>query len=241
MRAAEDEPAPARHATFIDIYYLHKEDHATPLARPCGRWPTWCGPGKIRHFGVSNHRSWRVAEICRLCDEAGIDRPVVSQPYYNAFNRMPETEHLPACAHYGLGVVPYSPARPRRADRQVRSGRPAAGRHPRRPPGHADDADGVAPGIPAHRPDLGEHAEARGITAGQFAAAWVLNNRAGHRRHRRAAHGGAVAATTSAPSTTPSPPRTRPWWTASLRPGIPRRPGYNDPAYPLEGRVPRGL
>src|SRR5919202_1937927 len=65
--------------------------------------------GKIRHFGVSNHRSWRVAEICRLSDENGIDRPVVSQPYYNAFNRMPETEHLPACAHFGLGVVPYSP------------------------------------------------------------------------------------------------------------------------------------
>ncbi|MEZ1743321.1 aldo/keto reductase, partial [Pseudomonas aeruginosa] len=39
----------------------------------------------------------------------GIDRPVVSQPYYNAMNRMPEVEHLPACGHYGLGVVPYSP------------------------------------------------------------------------------------------------------------------------------------
>ena len=34
---------------------------------------------------------------------------MVSQPYYNAMNRMPEVEHLPACAYYGLGVVPYSP------------------------------------------------------------------------------------------------------------------------------------
>ena len=33
----------------------------------------------------------------------------VSQPYYNAVNRMPEVEHLPACRHYGVGVVPYSP------------------------------------------------------------------------------------------------------------------------------------
>ena len=33
----------------------------------------------------------------------------MSQPYYNAMNRMPEVEHLPACAYYGLGVVPYSP------------------------------------------------------------------------------------------------------------------------------------
>ena len=45
--------------------------------RRCARWATWCGPGKIRYFGVSNYRAWRVAEICRLCDELGIDRPVV--------------------------------------------------------------------------------------------------------------------------------------------------------------------
>ncbi len=62
-----------------------------------------------RYFGVSNFRAWRVAEISRLCDMAGIDRPVASQPCYNLLNRMPEVEHLPACAHYGLGVAPYSP------------------------------------------------------------------------------------------------------------------------------------
>ena len=65
--------------------------------------------GKLRHFGVSNHRAWRLAEICRLCDQAGIDRPVASQPLYNALNRMIEVEHLPACAHFGVGVFPYSP------------------------------------------------------------------------------------------------------------------------------------
>ncbi|MDP3318284.1 MAG: aldo/keto reductase, partial [Bosea sp. (in: a-proteobacteria)] len=85
---------------FIDIYYLHKEDHATPLAETVRAIGDLVRQGKIRHFGVSNYRSWRVAEICRLCDELGIDRPVVSQPYYNAMNRMPEVEHLPACGHY---------------------------------------------------------------------------------------------------------------------------------------------
>ncbi len=65
--------------------------------------------GKVRYFGVSNYRAWRVAEICNICDRLGIDRPVVSQPYYNAMNRMPEVEHFPACGYYGLGIVPYSP------------------------------------------------------------------------------------------------------------------------------------
>jgi aryl-alcohol dehydrogenase-like predicted oxidoreductase len=94
---------------YLDIYYLHKEDHDTPLEETVHAMGDLMRAGKIRYFGVSNYRAWRVAEICNLCDRAGIDRPIVSQPYYNAMNRMPETEHLPACAHYGLGVIAYSP------------------------------------------------------------------------------------------------------------------------------------
>jgi len=93
----------------IDILYLHKEDHTTPLDETVRALAVLLRQGKIRYFGVSNFRAWRVAEICRLCDLVGIDRPVVSQPYYNLLNRMPEVEHLPMCAHYGLGVAPYSP------------------------------------------------------------------------------------------------------------------------------------
>ena len=73
----------------IDIYYLHKEDHATPLEETVRAMGDLIRHGKVRYFGVSNYRAWRVAEICNLCDQAGIDRPVVSQPYYNAMNRMP--------------------------------------------------------------------------------------------------------------------------------------------------------
>src|SRR5438309_77799 len=60
-------------------------------------------------FGAATDEPTSARSIDRLRDEAGIDRPVVSQPYYNALNRMPEVEHLPACAHFGLGVFPYSP------------------------------------------------------------------------------------------------------------------------------------
>src|SRR5689334_11315886 len=94
---------------YIDIYYLHVEDHATPLAETVRAMGDLIRQGKIRYFGVSNYRAWRVAEICNLCDRMGIGRPVVSQPYYHALYRVAEVEHLPACRHYGLGVVSYSP------------------------------------------------------------------------------------------------------------------------------------
>src|SRR5262249_19147678 len=93
----------------IDVLYLHKEDHATPLEVTVRALGDMARAGKIRSFGVSNYRSWRIAEICALCDREGIDRPVVSQPYYNIMNRQPEVEQLPAAARYGLGIVPYSP------------------------------------------------------------------------------------------------------------------------------------
>src|SRR5262249_9794280 len=133
--------------------------------------------GKIRHFGVSNHRSWRVALICAICDQLGIDRPVVSQPYYNAMNRMPETEHLPACAHFGLGIVPYSPLA-----RGVLSGKyrpdeaPPAGTRAAAQDKRMMETEWRRESLEMAL-EIRAHAERRGMTAGQFAVNWVLNNR----------------------------------------------------------------
>ncbi len=223
---------------WIDIYYLHKEDHGTPLAETVRAMGDLVRQGKIRYFGVSNHRAWRVAEICRLCDELGIDRPVVSQPYYNAMNRMPEVEHLPACHHYGLGVVPYSPLA-----RGVLTGKYSPGAPP--PESSRAGRQDARMMQTEWRPEsleiaqeIKRHAEARGITAGQFAVSWVLNNRF-------------ITAVIAGP-------RTEEQWddyvgaldyrfTAEdealvdrlVVTGHPSTPGYNDPAYPVEGRAPR--
>src|SRR6202163_2755431 len=105
---AADESLKRLGTDYIDIYYLHREDHSTPLAETVRAMGELIQKGKVRYFGVSNYRAWRVAEICNICDDLGIDRPVVSQPYYNAMNRMPEVEHFPACNYYGLGIVPYT-------------------------------------------------------------------------------------------------------------------------------------
>lgn len=222
----------------IDIYYLHKEDHETPLDETVRAMGDLIKQGKVRYFGVSNYRGWRVAEICNICDHLGIDRPVASQPYYNAMNRMPEAEHLPACAHYGLGVVAYSPLARGVLTGKYRPDTPApadtrAGR---------DDARMMQT---EWRPEslqiaqvISQHAKGRGISAGQFAVCWVLNNPL-------------VTAAIAGP-------RTEQQWTDYLgalnyqftqedealvnryvAAGHPSTPGFNDPAYPIEGRPPR--
>jgi aryl-alcohol dehydrogenase-like predicted oxidoreductase len=222
----------------IDLLYLHKEDHATPLAETVHALADLIRGGRIRYFGVSNYRAWRVAEICHLCDQAGIDRPIASQPLYNALNREAEIEHLPACGYFGLGVVPYSPLA-----RGVLTGkyRPDAAPPPDTRAGRQDRRMMESEWRPeslAIAQELAAHAKTRGITPGQFAFAWVLNNRL-----VTAAIGG---------------PRTEDQWndyadaltyrfTAEdealvdrlVTTGHASTPRYNDPAYPIEGRIPR--
>ncbi len=223
---------------YIDIYYLHKEDHDTPLDETVRAIGDAVRQGKIRYFGVSNYRAWRVAEICSICDRIGIDRPIVSQPYYNAMNRMPETEHLPACAFYGLGVVAYSPLA-----RGVLTGKYSSDAPPpaETRAGRSDTRMMQTEWRPESlqlAQQVKRHAEARGITAGQFAVCWVLDN-------------DLVTAAIAGP-------RTEQQWDEYLgalryrftaedealidryvAPGHPSTPGFNDPAYPIEGRRPR--
>ena len=223
---------------YIDIYYLHKEDLETPLAETLSAVDQLVRDGKVRYFGVSNYRSWRIAEIVRLCEARGYDWPVVSQPYYNAMNRMPEVEHLPACGHYGLGVVPYSPLA-----RGVLTGK----YDPDAPPpeetraGRQDtrmmqsewrrESLVIAQTIKAH-------AEARGSTAAHFALNWVLNNRlitAAVAGPRTEAQWDDYVAALDDPFTAEDEALIDGLVTI----GHPSTPGYNDPAYPIEGRVPR--
>jgi aryl-alcohol dehydrogenase-like predicted oxidoreductase len=235
---AADESLKRLGTDHIDIYYLHKEDHSTPLEETVRAMGDLIRAGKVRYFGVSNYRAWRVAEICNICDRLGIDRPAVSQPYYNAMNRMPEVEHFPACSYYGLGIVPYSPLA-----RGVLTGKytPDAAPDKETRAGRNDTRMMQTEWRPESlqlAQEIKVHAEKKGITGGQFAVAWVLNS--------------------AFVSSIVAGPRTEEQWdgyTGALDyrftaedealidrlvvPGHPSTPGYNDPAYPIEGRRAR--
>ena len=223
---------------YLDIYYLHRPDHATPLEETLGVMGDLIATGKVRYFGLSNYRGWEHAEIARLCQLMGVPRPVVSQPYYNAMNRVPEVEVLPACAHYGLGVVPYSPLA-----RGVLTGKYAPGKEAPAETriGRKDkrmmETEFRRESL-VHAQDIKARAEACGMTAGQFALNWVLANPivtsvlAGPRTLEHwEEYLGALAHTFNADDEA--------FVDALVTPGHPSTPGYNDPSYPLTGRPRR--
>ncbi len=236
VRALEDSLRRLR-TGHIDIYYLHLDHAGLNLEEPLRALADMVRDGKIRYWGLSNFRGWRIAETVRVAEQLGLPAPVVCQPYYNLLNRMPEVEILPACHHYGIGVASYSPIA-----RGVLTGKYAPG---------APAAEGTRAGRAdkrimetEFRPEslaiaqtLAAHAQSRGVTLAQFATAWVLANRI-------------LSAVIAGP-------RTLAQWQdyfpaldyavnaddealvdALVGSGHPSSPGYTDPAYPLNGRLP---
>ena len=220
---------------YIDILYLHRDYSEENLEEAVRSVGDLIRQGKIRAFGLSNFRGWRIAEIIRLCERMNIPAPIVCQPYYNLLNRTPEVEILPACAHYGLGVVPYSPiARGVLTGKylpgQVPPGDTRAGRGDKRIMETEFRAESLEI---AQR--LKQHSEARGVKLGQFATAWVLANRhvssviAGPRTLAQMEdYYAAVEIALSAEDEA--------LVDDLVHPGHPSTPGYNDPNYPVAGR-----
>jgi len=223
----------------IDIQYLHKEDRGTPLEESVRAMADLIRAGKIRYFGVSNHRAWRVARICAICDEMGIDRPVICQLYYHALYRVAEVELLPACDALGIGTIAYSPLA-----RGVLTGKYACGAAPP-PDSRAGQGDRrivqteFHPANLAAAARLDEHCRARGIKLTAFATAWVLANPmlnalvAGPRTFEQWTGYQAAFDTTIDPDDEAIVSGLAP-------PGTSAVPHYMDPAYPVEGRPSRG-
>jgi len=221
---------------YVDILYLHRDFIGMELEEPLRALDALLRDGKIRYWGLSNFRGWRIAEAVQLARQLGMPGPVVCQPYYNLLNRMPEVEVLPACDHFGIGVTPYSPIA-----RGVLTGKyspgqpPVEGSRAARGDKRMAQAEFREESLRIAQ-QLKGHAEAKGITLAQFATAWVLAHRA--------------------VSSVIAGPRTLRQWQDYLpaldyavtredealvdplvRPGHPSTPGFNDPQYPLPART----
>jgi len=219
----------------VDLYYLHRDFNGMDLEEPLRAIEALLRAGKIRYWGLSNFRGWRIAEAVRVARAINMPAPVVCQPYYNLLNRQPEVEVLPACAHLGLGVVPYSPiARGVLAGKYVPGARPVEGSRAARGDKRIMETEFREESL-AIAQTLKAHCDRKGVSLAHFATAWVL------------AH--------QAVSSVIAGPRTLAQWQDYLgaldvaisaedealvdslvRPGHPSTPGYNDPAYPLEAR-----
>jgi aryl-alcohol dehydrogenase-like predicted oxidoreductase len=219
----------------IDIYYLHRDFNGMDLEEPLRAIDALLRAGKVRYWGVSNFRGWRIADAVHTARQLNMPGPVVCQPYYNLLNRQPEVEVLPACHRLGVGVVPYSPiARGVLAGKYMPGSQPAADSRAGRGDKRMLETEFREESLRVAA-TLKVHCDRKGLALAHFATAWVLAHKA-------------VSAVIAGP-------RTLAQWQdyagaldleldaedealvdSLVSPGHPSTPGYTDPAYPLEGR-----
>ncbi|WP_448062687.1 aldo/keto reductase [Cellulomonas hominis] len=166
VRASVDGSLQRLGVDHIDLYYQHRIDPDTPVEETVGALAELVQAGKVRHIGLSEASP---ATIRR----AHAVHPVTAvQTEYSLWTRDVEAEILPTLRELGIGLVPYSPLGRGFLTGTITSPDDLAeGDFRRANPRFAGAALDTNLELVARVRRL---AEAKGVTAGQLALAWVL-------------------------------------------------------------------
>ena len=163
---------------YIDVYYAHTPDYATPIEETLRAFDQLVQQGKVRYVACSNIRAWQLTKSLWVSDKNNLARYDCIQSVYNLLTRDIEYELLPCCAAEGVGVTvfnplaagfltgKYDPNQPPPADN--RFGRERTGKREQELYWSPANFQAVA--------KLKKVAEDRGRSLVQFALAWIINN-----------------------------------------------------------------
>ncbi|MFI5420318.1 MAG: aldo/keto reductase [Nitrososphaerales archaeon] len=161
---------------YIDLYMLHDPDYFSPIEETLRTLDSLIKDGKIRYIGCCNFYAWLLMESLAISERLNLERIVSTQPLYNIVNRDIELELLPLCQKYGIGVTSYAPIARGVLTAKYRSGE--------KPPLESRVGKGDKRVFETEWREesfrvaekIKELAGSRGMTASQFALAWVLAN-----------------------------------------------------------------
>jgi aryl-alcohol dehydrogenase-like predicted oxidoreductase len=94
---------------YIDLYQMHHVDRECPWEEIWQAMEQLYREGKILYVGSSNFAGWHIAQAQELAKQRHFMGLVSEQSLYNLNARMIELEVIPACLHYGIGIIPWSP------------------------------------------------------------------------------------------------------------------------------------
>ncbi|MER5876124.1 MULTISPECIES: aldo/keto reductase [unclassified Streptomyces] len=93
----------------VDLYQIHRFDHATPVEETMEALHDVVKAGKARYIGASSMYAWEFSKMQYTAALHGWTKFVSMQNHYNLLYREEEREMLPLCADQGVGVLPWSP------------------------------------------------------------------------------------------------------------------------------------
>ncbi|MFF8815206.1 L-glyceraldehyde 3-phosphate reductase [Streptomyces pactum] len=158
---------------YVDIFYSHRFDPATPLEETMGALASAVQQGKALYVGVSSYTASQTREAARLLREMGVPA-LIHQPSYSMINRWIEDDGLlDTLQAQGMGCIAFAPlAQGLLTDRYL-DGIPAGSR--------ASQGKSLDPGLLTEENvrrlrGLNEIARRRGQSLAQLALGWVLRD-----------------------------------------------------------------
>lgn len=149
----------------IDLFYQHRVDPQVPIEDVAGAVGDLIQAGKVRHFGLSE------ASAATIRKAHAVTPVTALQSEYSLWTRDPEREVLPTLAELGIGFVPFSPLGKGFLTGTVDASALTAGDIRTRVPRF--EAQNLAANQ-ALVDEVRAVAEARDVTPGQVALAWLL-------------------------------------------------------------------
>jgi aryl-alcohol dehydrogenase-like predicted oxidoreductase len=113
--------------------------------------------GKLRYVGHSHFTAWQLADADWIARTEGTERFISAQNHYSLLERSAEDELLPACANFGVGLLPYFPLANGWLTGKYRRDRPA-------PPGYRMSGRPIDPRTYDVIEALATFAQARGVS-----------------------------------------------------------------------------
>jgi aryl-alcohol dehydrogenase-like predicted oxidoreductase len=108
IEAALDDSLKRLNTDYVDVYFAHIDDEATPLEETLGAFDRAIQSGKVRAIGASNYTAERLREALAISRDKGLARYEVVQPGYNLYDRSNFEQSLaPVIQDEGLGAVGY--------------------------------------------------------------------------------------------------------------------------------------
>jgi L-glyceraldehyde 3-phosphate reductase len=159
---------------YVDIFYHHRPDPATPLEETMTALDLFVRQGKALYAGISNYPKKEAAKAFKILRELGTPC-VIHQPKYSMFERWVEDGLLDTLEKNGVGCIPFSPLAQGLLTNKYLNGIPADSRAAK-PHGFLKEEQVTDARIKQIKA-LNAIAEKRGQTLAQMALAWLLKDK----------------------------------------------------------------
>ena len=160
---------------YVDIYYHHRPDPATPLEESMAALDALVRQGKALYVGISSYSPEETRRACAVLRQLGTPC-LIHQPKYSMLVRDVEKGLLDVLAEEGVGGIAFSSLAQGVLTDKYLQGVPADSRAARRLGNGAIEETQLTPANIEKAKQLHEVAQRRGQSLAQMALAWVLKD-----------------------------------------------------------------